>query len=125
MPKRFRESKYLNETGSKTGNWYMNRMDYFQFHQYPKYKQHKYLSLIVSIVLFFIAMKVIKSSFLLSLPIFYSCYIAALTFYILRENVCRYRGYFLYPKKIIAFFRTLEIDVDVNDFDSIATMSKK
>ena len=32
MSNEFRGSKYVNESGSKRGNWYMNRLDYFQFH---------------------------------------------------------------------------------------------
>ena len=46
-------------------------------------------------------------------------------FILLKNRLCRYKGYYLYPKRIISFFRSIEITVDLNDFDSIATMSKK
>ena len=125
MDKKFREAKYLNETGSKMGSWYLNRMDYFQFHQYPSYKKHKTLSLILTLLLYYAGLYLIKSSFWASLPVFYLAYVAMFTFNILRTRVCRYNGYFLYPSKLIRFFKSIEIEVDVNDFDSIATMNGK
>jgi len=125
MPKPFRESKYLNESGSKTGNWYMNRIDYFQFYEYPKYKLHKMLSLVLGIIIFIISIKVMKANFLLSLPLYYASYVALLTFNLLRTRTCRYRGYFLYPNKIINFFKEIEVEVDLNDYDSVATLNDK
>jgi len=122
---KFRENKYLNESGSKTGNWYMNRLDYFQFHEYPKYKKHKFVALPLSILFYYFGLKSIDIQFLLSIPFFYLCYVAFLSFILLRSKRCRYKGYFLYPAKIIKFFRSIEIEVDLNDFDSVATMSKK
>jgi len=125
VSKEFRGSKYLNESGSKRGNWYMNRLDYFQFHEYPAYKRHKYLSLIIGIALYFISIKVLKVSLLAFIPCIYFCYVAIFTFYLLRTKRCRYKGYFLYPKRFVNFFRSIEIEVDLHDFDSVATMSKK
>jgi hypothetical protein len=126
MPnKKFRENRYLNESGSKSGNWYMNRLDYFQFHEYPEYKKHKIIAFIASIFLIYLGLNILKSSFLGSLPFFYFGYIALLSFNLLRTKVCRYNGYFIFPKKIINFFREREIEADLNDFDSVATMSKK
>ena len=103
----------------------MNRMDYFRFHEYPKYKQHKYFSLIFGALVYLLGIEVLKVSFLMSLPLFYLGYIALLTFNLLRTKVCRYRGYFLFPKKIIKFFRDLEVEVNLDDFDSIATMNDR
>jgi hypothetical protein len=57
MQKKFRENKCLNETGSKTGSWYLNRIDYFQFHGYPKATQHKTLSLLVGTIAFILSLK--------------------------------------------------------------------
>lgn len=125
MQKNFRENKYLNESGSKTGSWYLNRLDYFQFHGYPKAKQHKLLSLIVGVFAFILSLKLLSTSLIVSSLLLYITYIALLTFVLLRSKICRYKGYFLYPKRIIQYFRTIEVMVDLNDFDSIATMNKK
>lgn len=123
--KKFRESKYLNESGSKTGNWYMNRLDYFQFHEYPNYKKHKFSSLCLGIIFIFLSFNTLKLSFLGFIVFIYLSYVFLMTFNLLRTKVCRYNGYFLYPTKVISFFKSREINVDLNDFDSIATMSKK
>lgn len=126
MPnKNFRENKYLNESGSKKGNWYLNRLDFFQFHEYPAYKKHKFFSLVAGLILGYLSIKVMLSSFLVALPILYLSYVALTTFRILHEKVCPYNGYLFYPKKFIKFYRAREVEVDINDFDSIATMSKK
>ena len=125
MQKKFRENKYLNESGSKTGSWYINRIDYFQFHGYPKANQHKVLSCIVGIGAFMLSFKFISSSLIISAVFLYVSYAALLTFILLRTKICRYKGYFLYPKRIIKYFRALEVMVDINDFDSIATINKK
>lgn len=122
---KFRENRYLNESGSKTGNWYMNRLDYFQFHQYPEYKKHKFISFCLIIVFIFLSFYIIKFSILGSLPFIYLTYAALMTFNLLHSKTCRYKGYFLYPEKIINFLREREIEVGLDDFDSIATMSKK
>lgn len=125
MNKQFRESKYLNESGSKIGNWYLNRLDYFQFHEYPEYKAHKLIALTIGVFLYFSGIKVFNYSFVISLLFFYVGYVALLSYNLLRTKRCLYRGYFLYPRKIVNFLRAREIEVDLNDFDSIATMSEK
>jgi hypothetical protein len=123
--KKFRENRYLNESGSKTGNWYMNRLDYFQFHEYPEYKRHKYVSFFLILVFIYLSFNLIKLSFLVAIPFVYFTYVASVSFNLLHTKTCRYNGYLLYPKKFINFFRAREIEVDLDDFDSIATMSKK
>jgi hypothetical protein len=123
--KKFRENRYLNESGSKTGNWYMNRLDYFQFHEYPEYKKHKYVSFCLILVFVYLSFNLIKLSFLGAVPFLYFTYVASVSFNLLRTKTCRYNGYLLFPKKIINFFRAREVEVDLDDFDSIATMIKK
>ena len=125
MPKGFRENRYLNESGTKTGKWFMNRLDYFQFHEYPKYKKHKLVSMLFGVFSIYLSLKILKVSFLVFIPFIYTSYLLLLSFNLLRTKVCRYKGYFLYPKRMIAFFRSMEVQSDINDFDSIATMSKK
>ena len=116
-----REYKYQNETGTKIGKWYLNRLDYFEFYGFPgewKIKAKCLASLGLSIWL-------IKL-----LPVFFApilawvAYVSIRTFVILIEKKCRYRGYFLFPEKIINFFREYRKDVDVTDFDSLATVEK-
>ena len=125
MQKQFRENKYLNESGSKTGSWYLNRIDYFQFHGYPKATQHKVLSLLVGTIAFILSFNMLSTSLIISAISLYISYISLLTFSLLRSKVCRYKGYLFYPKRFVNFFRTIEVMVDLNDFDSIATLNKK
>jgi hypothetical protein len=125
MQKQFRENKYLDESGSKTGSWYLNRIDYFQFHGYPKAKQHKVLSLIIGIISLILSLKMLSISLIMSAMLFYITYVSLLTFSLLLSKVCRYKGYIFYPKRFVKFFRAIEVMVDINDFDSIATLNKK
>lgn len=125
MSNKFRESKYLNESGSKTGDWFMNRFYFFQFHEYQKYKSHKIISLLIGIFAVYLSFKILKISFLGALPFIYLSYVSLLSFNLLRTKVCRYKGYFLYPKRFVNFFMAIKVEVDINDFDSVATMSKK
>jgi len=125
MTKPFRENKYLNESGSKKGTWYMNRLDYFKFHEYPGYKKHKVIAILVWLISIYLISRILPISFLASLPFVYCCYASLVSFNILHNKVCRYRGYFLYPKKFLKFFMSRKVEIDLNDFDSIATMSKK
>ena len=124
MTKKFRQFKYLNESGSQQGEWFINRLDYFTFHQYPSYFKHKYLSLTVTIAFIVLAIKLLKYSLWPALPCFYIAYISLRTFIILQRRICRYRGYFIYPKRFVKFFKDREQYPDLNDFDSIATIHK-
>ena len=92
VPNKFRENRYLNESGSKTGNWFLNRLDFFQFHEYPEYKKHKLISFFAGALTFILSIKIIMLSFLASLPIFYVSYIALKSFYLLHKKVCRHNG---------------------------------
>ena len=122
---KFRESKFLNESGTKRGNWYMNRLDFFEFHEYPKYKKHKLVSLVIFIVSIFTIIEILPNSFLLALPVIYICYISLRTFDVLRAKACKYRGYFLYPKRFVAFFEARKVEINLKDFDSVATLNDK
>lgn len=116
-----REYKYQNETGTKIGKWYLNRLDYFEFYGFPgewKIKAKCLVCLGLSIWL-------IKLLPILLAPIFlWAAYVSVRTLVILIEKKCRYRGYFLFSKKIIDFLREYRKDVDVTDFDSLATAEK-
>lgn len=125
MAKQFRESKYLNESGTLKGNWYMNRLDYFTFYQYPEYKKHKILSLIGGVSCFLLTLKLIPLTLWGALPFLYFSYVLMRIFILLNTRVCSYKGYFLVPKKFITFLRAREVELDVNDFDSVATMNDK
>ncbi len=125
MANEFRQSKYINESGSKQGNWFINRLVYFQFYEYPKFKLHRITSLLAGIFCYFLTMKLLSNHFLLALLSIYLCYFSLLTFVILKRKICRLKGYFLYPKRMIRFFRAREVEVDLDDFDSIATLEKK
>lgn len=125
IPNKFRESKYLNESGTKKGNWFLNRLDYFQFHEYPEYKKHKLLSLVLTVTFVYLFMKTASVSFLSSLIFIYLTYVSAKTFYVLHTRICRHRGYFLYPKRIVKFLKSIEVEVELNDFDSVATMNRE
>jgi hypothetical protein len=125
MHKKFRGNKYLDESGSKIGSWYLNRMDYFQFYGYPKATQHKIFSLLVGVIAFILSFKMISISLIISATLFYITYVSLLTFSLLRSKICRYKGYIFYPRRFVKFFRTIEVMVDMNDFDSIATLNKK
>lgn len=124
MNKPFRQSKYLNETGSKQGSWFLNRLDYFRFHYYPHYQLHRLLSLIIGVGAVFYGIKLFSEYFLLALLCWYVGYVALLTFNLLHNRICRYRGYWLYPKRFVAFFNSISKDDDLNDFDSIATQNQ-
>lgn len=125
MDQKFRESKYQNESGTKVGSWHLNRMDYFQFHQYPGYNKYKFASLIGTIMSIIFIIETMQAGSWFSLLFIYMAYFSALSFNILRTRICRYNGYFLYPTRIIRFLREREIQVDLDDFDSIATMQGK
>lgn len=123
MMREFRQVRDPNNP--KGGSWFMNRTVYFRFHQYPKYGLHIILSLTLGTVMFIVSLNLMKSEFLWSLLTFYISYVLLLSFVLLQRRVCRYRGYFLYPKRIVKFFRSIEVDMSIDDFDSVATMRTK
>jgi len=117
-----REPKYQDESGSKTGNWYLNRFEYFEFYGFQGETKLKLICLIVCI-----------SSYisLISAPIYlfpllaWLVYVTCFTLYILHKKVCKIEGYFLFPQRLIKRFKRYEKQIDVEDFDSVATLSKK
>jgi len=124
MSNDFRQNKYLNESGTKVGNWYINRLVYFQFYEYPNYKLHRRLSLFIAVFSYFLMMKLLSEHFIMAIFTVYACYVSLLSFILLKRRVCRYKGYFMYPSRFVKFFRLREIEVDLNDFDSKATLDK-
>jgi len=125
MKQDFREAKYLNESGSKKGNWFINRLNYFEFHRYPGYKKHLIGSFALFIFSIVMIIELMLNYFFVSLAFCYLAYFSCLTLIILKRQICRIGGYILYPNKVIRFFKHREKNVDMNDFDSIATLTKK
>ncbi|MEW6989525.1 hypothetical protein AADZ91_02450 [Colwelliaceae bacterium 6441] len=129
MKQDFRQAKYLNESGSKQGQYFINRLDYFEFHQYPSYKKHK----VFTIIGFFLGLYLLSYAHFFSsvfwlvyvVGCLYLSYISCATLIILQRQICRYRGYIFYPKHWLAFFTAIQKEVDIQDFDSIATLEKK
>ncbi|MEQ3513141.1 hypothetical protein ABMY35_07350 [Pseudoalteromonas sp. BZB3] len=116
-----REYKYQNETGTKIGKWYLNRLDYFEFYGFPSEWKIKAKCLVC--LGFSIWLIKLLPAFFAPIQVWVA-YVSIRTFVILIEKKCRYRGYFLFPEKIINFFREYRKDVDVTDFDSLATADK-
>jgi len=128
MRQDFRQPKYLSESGSKQGRYFINRLDYFEFHQYPLFRNHKILSIIGFLVsVYLLNFSDNFSSVFWVGYVFICCYLAYVSltsFIILQRQICPYRGYFLYPKTWLAFFCSIKKEVDAEDFDSIATMNR-
>ena len=116
-----REAKYQNELGTNIGKWYLNRLDYFQFHHFTGMARYKLLAL-ASIVC---GIYLIKHLPILLAPLpLYSIYIGLLSLVILQKRICKWKGYFLYPKRFIENLKLYRIETEVNDFDSLATMER-
>ena len=113
------EFKYQNESGSKQGNWYLNRVDYFEFHRFPKYNKVRIYCLITILLSLYLFQ---FFNLFFSCFLFYLLYIAIRTLSIFHSQTCRHKGYFLYPKSFIKKLKGFEKEVDILDFDSIATM---
>lgn len=124
MTSKFRQAKYLNESGSKKGSWYLNRLEYFEFHAYPGYHTHQLVALVTAVSALVLGAKLLSYSILLSVIAWYVLYVSLVTLKLLHRRICRYYGYFLYPGRIVRFFREREVEVDLDDFDSVATLKK-
>ncbi|MCJ8319423.1 MAG: hypothetical protein MJK12_07305 [Colwellia sp.] len=114
-----REFKYQNESGNKQGNWYVNRLDYFEFHRFEKFNRYRIycvIAILLSLSLFHFF------NLFFSCILFYAIYIAVQTLSIFHSQTCRFKGYFLYPKRFITRLKCYKKEVDILDFDSIATM---
>ncbi|MFT5163448.1 MAG: hypothetical protein ACI9FJ_002044 [Alteromonadaceae bacterium] len=123
MDSKFRQNKYRNESGNQKGNWFINRLDYFQFHYYPRYNLHRVIASIATVGGYVGGLKYFNQSFLIALLCWYVCYLGGLTSYLLKRRICRYRGYLFYPRRFTAFFNSISKDIDANDFDTIATQN--
>lgn len=122
----FRQSKALNETGTQQGKYYLNRFDYFEFYGYPGCKKHLFLSILACLFSMHLIIEGLRADGLASwLVVFVGCYtgyLSALCALLLYRRVCRFRGYFLLPKKWYNHFYAIRKDIDLTDFDSIASM---
>lgn len=114
-----RAFRYQNESGDKQGNWYVNRLDYFEFHRFEKFNRYRIFCVITIILSIFLIQ---FFSFFFIILLFYTIYIAVQTLSIFHSQTCRYKGYFLYPKRFVTHLKSYEKEVDLFDFDSIATM---
>jgi len=129
MDANFRQPKYQNERGSKQGRYFVNRLDYFEIHQYPSYKRDRALAFIVFCLTIYLFIQTPSISGLLTVPYLLACLylfnISLVSFMILTRQVCRYRGYFFYPKKWLRFFKSIRKEIDLEDFDSCATLESR
>lgn len=116
-----REFKYQNESGTKTGKWYLNRLDYFEFHQFDGMAKYKTLSIIA---MMFSLYWLKHSPWFLMFALVYVIYISLLSLVILYKQQCRWKGYFLYPSRFVEKLKLYRKDHELNDFDSLATMDK-
>jgi hypothetical protein len=123
----FRQHKALNETGSKQGQYYLKRFDYFEFYSYPGIKKHLLICVIVCLVSLHLIVEGLREEGLLSWGVvFFSCYFAylsGLTGVVLYRRVCRFRSYFFFPKKWYTHLYAIRKEIDLSDFDSIATLN--
>jgi len=129
MDPSFRQPKYHNERGSKQGRYFVNRLDYFEIHQYPNFKRDRVVVFIGFCLAIHLFIQTPKISAMLTVPYLLFCLylanISLVSFIILHRQICRYRGYFFYPKIWMKFFISIRKEVDLDDFDSCATMAPR
>ena len=116
-----REFKYQNESGTKVGKWYLNRLDYFEFHRFDGFFvwQLKSAAGLVSAV-FLLG----QLPLLFWLPLIWLAYSSGLTLWLLRQQRCRFKGYFLFPNSIVKTLKSYKKESDLLDFDSLATLER-
>ncbi len=118
-----REPKNLNQNGGQQGNWYLNRFDYFEFYGFEGEVKLKLLCLVACISSYFLLLSAVP--FYLYIPLGWIIYISALTLYVLHKKVCKFDGYFLYPKSLVKKFKRYEKQIDMEDYDSVATLNDR
>ncbi len=105
MKTHFRQSRHKEYVGDKHGNLYYNHLKYFEFHNYPGRKLHQVWCIIVILLL------LAKLDNLFALSVFsgvgglYVLYLALFTLYLLTKQICRHKGYFMYPTFMINFLK--------------------
>lgn len=114
-----REFKYQNESGTKKGKWYLNRLDYFEFHQFPRIFNYKLLS-VLGIVAGLYLLK--TAPWLVKALSLYIVYVSMLSLMILHKQVCKWKGYLLYPSRFVEKLKLYRKAHDESDFDSLATL---
>lgn len=118
-----REFKYLDESGKKQGKWYLNRIDYFEFYSFEGELSLKIkCGLLILILILFLGAKYVNAFFVL--PILWALYVLFLTLFLTFKKRCKYKGYFLFPNRIVKKFKDYEKKTDLLDFDCLATMEK-
>jgi hypothetical protein len=116
-----REPKYLNESGGKTGNWYLNRFEYFEFYGFQGETKLKIICVMVCVSSY---LALFSAPLYLFVLLAWLVYVSSVTLYVLHKKICKINGYFCFPKYIINRFKRYEKQIDLSDFDSIATLSK-
>lgn len=129
MKQNFRRAKYLNQTGSRVGCYYFNRTEYFDFHRYPLLFRHKLyavLAIVFSAYLLRCWFEFEMGAFWGSVIFLTALYLASVgvtCFTILQQRYARFSGYLLVPDKFLKFWRSLEIEHEIYDYDTVATFS--
>lgn len=124
MRKEFRQPKYLNETGSKVGNWYINKLDYFEFYRYPGYTKHKVYCAFLLVFSVWALPHVYALSGWLIFGLVYIFAAAGVTLTVLHRQICKYHGHLFLPKRFVTFWLTVKKEPPVHDFDTLATLQK-
>lgn len=117
-----REPKYNSESGTKQGNWYLNRFEYFEFYGFEGELKFKIICLIACISSYLAMLNAVP--IYLYIPLGWIVYISAITLYVLYKKTCKIHGYFLYPDRLVRKFKRYEKQIDMEDFDSVASTSE-
>lgn len=101
----YRQSEHKEYVGDEKGDLYFNHLKYFEFHQYPGERLHRFWSVAIALLLLFKLDDLFHISFFYGVLAIYVLYVAIFTRYLLAKKICRYKGYFLYPNFMIRFFK--------------------
>ncbi|REL28261.1 hypothetical protein DXX93_17930 [Thalassotalea euphylliae] len=116
-----REFKYQNESGTQVGKWYLNRLDYFEFHRFEGFFLWQVKSVAGVVLAVFLLGQL---SLLFWLPLIWLAYVSGLTLWILKQQRCKFKGYFLFPHSIVTNLKSYKKEHDLLDFDSLATLAR-
>ena len=108
----FRQPIHKEFVGDSKGDLYLNHLKYFEFHDYPGCSLHKVWAVLIVLLVIFNISALFKMSLFIGLASLYLLYISVLTHFLLQKRICRYKGYFIYPKFFIRFFKKRKKDVD-------------
>ena len=100
-------------------NNHTNQLDYFDFYSFEGEGGFRLKSCLVFLFVFWLK----DHTPLIFVPFsLWGLYVTSLSLFLSFRKKCRYRGYFLYPNRIIHIFKEYEKEVDLLDFDGLATM---